>query len=202
MLVVIAVLVMLAILLMNSMARGIVTTDFKVICANNLKQNSTGFAAFAQENGNCFPWQVSATNGGTMDAAIQGNISQTFRLLSAHGFKPVTFICPADKSRRAAESQTAITEQNISYFLNLDVGTNKPARIVASGDRNLRVNGIPVKPGLFQANTMMDLSWTRDLHLTGGTLAFADGHVEFCRTDQLNAKLRDQGATEFRFVVP
>ena len=74
--------------------------------------------------------------------------------------------------------------------------------IILIGDRNLQIDGRPARPGLFNATTNHDLSWTRDLHRNGGNLGFADGHTEFCKTNALNTKFREQQVETSRLVIP
>ena len=149
-----------------------------------------------------FPWQVSATNGGTMELNEEGNVFPHFRTLAEFKLSPTLFVCPTDKSRKTAHSVTNVANENISYFLNLDAGTNTPVAIILIGDRNLQIDGRPARPGLFNATTNHDLSWTRDLHRVGGNLGFADGHVEWCRTNGLNNKFREQRVAASRLVIP
>jgi prepilin-type N-terminal cleavage/methylation domain-containing protein/prepilin-type processing-associated H-X9-DG protein len=174
----------------------------RVQCLSNLHQLQIGFIVWQTDRGASFPWQVSATNGGTMELNEAGNVFPHFRALAEYKLSPRQFVCPTDKFRKTADSVANATNENLSYFLNLDGGTNAPSSSILIGDRNLQIDGRPAGPGMFHATTNHDLSWTRDLHRVGGNLGFADGHGEFCRTNGLNNKFRDQRVASSRLVIP
>jgi prepilin-type N-terminal cleavage/methylation domain-containing protein/prepilin-type processing-associated H-X9-DG protein len=174
----------------------------RVECLSNLRQIQIGFIMWQTDHHDAFPWQVSTTNGGTMELDDEGNVFPHFRALAEHRLSPRQFVCPSDKSKTTAGSVTNVANENISYFLNLDAGTNTPAAIILVGDRNLQIDGRPANAGLFNATTNHYLSWTRDLHRVGGNLGFADGHAEWCRTNGLNNKFREQRVAASRLVIP
>lgn len=199
-LLVIAILFIIASMLLPGLAGSRPSPGIR--CLSNLRQNLIGLEIWQTDHSNALPWQISMTNGGTMESALRGNVSENFRVLLGCGANQTTFICPLDKSRRMAESNALIADQNISYFLNLNADTKSPTHSVVSGDRNLQADGKPVKPGLFNLKPEMDMNWTRELHMRGGYLAFADGHVEFCKTNQLAGKWREQGMATSQLLVP
>jgi prepilin-type processing-associated H-X9-DG protein len=126
-----------------------------------------------------------------------------YRMLSPYLHNPTVFICPAEARRRGVTNFSDLTRTNLSYFLNADVLlTNNPGASILAGDRNLQANGRAVTPGLFFLSTNLDVNWTRELHGMGGNLAFADGHVEFCRTTNLNEFVRKQITATNRLLVP
>src|ERR1041385_4920166 len=43
-------------------------------CAQNLHGDNVGWIAWSNDHDGCFPWQVPATNGGTMDFIPSGNV--------------------------------------------------------------------------------------------------------------------------------
>jgi prepilin-type processing-associated H-X9-DG protein len=71
-----------------------------------------------------------------------------------------------------------------------------------AGDRNLSANGQSVNPELFVMTTNFDMNWTFEIHLKGGNLAFADSHVEWVNTTQLNSVVQRQLLATNRLVVP
>jgi len=112
------------------------------------------------------------------------------------------FVCPADKTKFAATNYNSLREDNVSYFANVDATTNNPANTILAGDRNLSANSQLVKPGLFILTTNFDMNWTYEIHLKGGNLAFADSHVEWVNTTQLNSVVQRQLLATNRLVVP
>jgi len=239
----------------------------RVMCMSNQKQIALGIAMWKEDHGGQFPWQLSATNGGSMESISQGLVFPHFQTLPAEfadrrnmfmwltdrdnraatntpqvqneykslyfkmdlstnkppivvlvngqpakpgSFVVVTnfdsdvklFTCPADKGRHPATDLSQLRDANISYFLNVDASTNQSPVTMLLGDRNLQVNGQPVKPGLFMLTTNSDMSWTRELHSKGGSITFLDGHVEWVGTPRLNAIVQDQPLATTRLVVP
>ena len=202
-LVVIAVLLLLAVLLLPALPHG-VRIRGNVSCMNNLKQVDLASIMYASDYNEQFPWQISSKNGGTMEYVSSGQTSPHFRKLSNYGSNlPNRLVCPADKVKTVATNVDMLTDQNISYFLNVDAPfKNKPALTFLAGDRNLQMNGQAVKPGLFVLTTNLDMSWTREIHPSGGSLAFADGHVEFVQANNLNSIVQQQPLATNRLCIP
>jgi prepilin-type N-terminal cleavage/methylation domain-containing protein len=199
-LVVICVIAVLVALLLPALSRAHIKGG--PTCMNNLKQIDLGFLLWAGDNNGIFPWQISNTNGGTMEYAARGYAAPNFQILSDLTKWTQVFICPADKTKTAADDYTHFNNQNVSYFVNVDAVTNNPSFSILAGDRNLQANGQPVKPGLFELATNLEMSWTRELHLGGGCLAFEDGHIEFVRTNNLNSFVQQQRLATNRLCVP
>jgi prepilin-type N-terminal cleavage/methylation domain-containing protein/prepilin-type processing-associated H-X9-DG protein len=172
------------------------------ICMNHLKQTALGFWLYAGDNHDKFPMQVSVTNGGTKEFLYSNHTFPHYEKLSSCIPRPELLICPTDKNRRAATNYNELADKNLSYFLNADFSTNNPIVSILAGDRNLEADGQPVKPGLFILTTNLNLGWTHELHLTGGNLAFADGHVEFCKSTNLNSVVQRQSIVTNRLSVP
>jgi prepilin-type processing-associated H-X9-DG protein len=151
-----------------------------------------------------FPWQVSSTNGGTLEFATSG-VAVSYQAASNYLQAQVTrLVCPSDKTKRPATNFATLTEQNVSYFLDLDSVMHSTNSIL-SGDRHLQLNGIPVKPGLHTVTTNTSIAWTKELHysgkMIGGNLAYADGHVQYTR-ESLQRVIRQQPQVTNRFLVP
>jgi len=125
-----------------------------------------------------------------------------FQKLKNYRLEPRWFICPFETNRQAAVSFEALNDLNISYFLNADASTNNPSRTILAGDRFLQVKGQPIRPGLFVLTTNSNVSWTPNFHASGGSLAFADGHGEFGRNDNLNSIVQNQPLATNRLCVP
>jgi prepilin-type N-terminal cleavage/methylation domain-containing protein/prepilin-type processing-associated H-X9-DG protein len=171
-------------------------------CLNNLRQIDIGFLMYTGDNEGRFPMQFSITNGGTMEFLRSNQTFPHYQKLSQYFTNTGFLVCPGDKSRQAPVDYKTMGDTNLSYFLNADVSTNNPSNSILAGDRDLEVNSHPVPPGLFSASTNLDISFSRKFHLIGGGLAFADGHVEFCRTNNLNSLVHRQNLTTFRLSVP
>jgi prepilin-type processing-associated H-X9-DG protein len=171
-------------------------------CLNNLKQVDLAFQIYTSDNGGKFPIKVPVTNGGTMEFIYSGHTFPHFQKISAILHTPQILACPLDNERHAATNFEALNDLNISYFLNADISINNPSHSILAGDRFLQANGQQVKPGLFTLTTNFNMSWTPDLHIGRGNLAFADGHVEVSKKDDLNSTLQNQSLATNRLCVP
>jgi len=172
------------------------------VCMSNLKQVSLAFLIYAEDNRGHFPMQVPVANGGTMEFIYSDHAFPHFEKLRRYAPNPRLLICPFETNRQAAVSYEALTDLNISYFLNADASTNDASRSILAGDRFLQVNKQPIAPGLFVLPSNSNLSWTSGFHAQGGSLAFADGHVEFSHDDRLHSILQSQPLGTNRFCIP
>jgi prepilin-type N-terminal cleavage/methylation domain-containing protein len=205
-LVVIAIIAGLAALILPQLAGGSRSPTFA--CMSNLKQNDIGFIMWAGDHNQQFPWQVSATNGGTMELVSGGHVFPHFQALSNYVNSLSVFVCPTDKVKKIAAGYAELSDTNISYFINLDATTNTVTSLtILAGDRHLQANGQPVKPGLFLFTTNSAIGWTRELHSNNrtapvGVLVFTDGHAEAAVTKSLPAIFQRQDLATNRLVVP
>jgi prepilin-type N-terminal cleavage/methylation domain-containing protein len=179
---------------------------YMAMCMSNQKQIALGLIMFKDDHAGEYPWQDSATNGGSAEFTSSGQVSPHFRVLSAYfGKQARIFVCPTDKSRQEAASCLQLQETNISYFINLDALSNSAS--ILTGDRHLEADGKAVNPGLFVYSNNAVLNWTRELHgkvQNGpiGGLSFADGHAQFMRVKDLNSNFRNQPLVTNRLVIP
>jgi prepilin-type processing-associated H-X9-DG protein len=165
------------------------------VCINNLKQIDLAILMYEEEHKQ-LPWQTFGVN-------ITNASSQFGILLKYWKGYPQMFVCPSDKNKFVSINTNTLTEQNVSYFLNIDgTLTNNPSNTFLTGDRNLQADGQSVKAGLFILKTNFDMNWTREIHWRGGNLAFADGHVEFVITNHLNSAVRIQPIATNRLYIP
>ena len=172
-------------------------------CTANQREIAMALFIFSGDNNSQFPWQLSATNGGSMESIASGHVFPHFKPLSqAFACQTKLFICPIDKKKQMAANYTDLRDENISYFVNVDATTNKPSNSILSGDRFLEVSGQPVKTGLFIATSNLNINWMPSIHWGGGCLAFADGHVEFARTNELSSVIQKQPLATNRFIIP
>jgi prepilin-type N-terminal cleavage/methylation domain-containing protein len=210
-LVVIAIIAIMVALTLPQLSDGDRSPNFA--CMNNLKQNDLGFIMWAYDHQDQFPWQVSVTNGGTMELVSSGHAFPHFQSLSNYLRQTQMLVCPTDKAKKIATGFAELSDTNISYFINLDAGYNTnppltaPSLMVLAGDRHLEANGQPVKPGLFLFTTNLSMGWTHELHNYNknapvGVLAFTDGHVEAAVTKGLSAIFQRQCLATNRLVVP
>jgi len=172
----------------------------RISCMTNVKIIGLNILMYEQDNHGKFPISVSITNGGTMEYLERNQTFPHYQKLSADTNLLRFLVCPADKTRKAAASFTALTDTNISYSLNADVSNS--VQSIMTSDRHLRVNGQPVRHGTLVLATNMDIGWMPKQHMGGGVLGFADGHAEFCRSKDLNSIIQREGLATNRFSVP
>ena len=171
-------------------------------CMNNLKQIDIGFAMYAADNNGKPPMQFSTANGSAMESISSGKVFPSVQKISQYlGRNTGILICPSDIGRHAATNFEALTDLNISYFLNADVSTNDSSVSILAGDRNLEAVNQPVKPGLFVLSTNVFMRWTDDLHTRRGCLGFTDGRAKLVSTD-LNSIIRIQPLATNHLFVP
>jgi len=169
-------------------------------CMNNVRILGIDLLIYAADNHGKFPIRTSITNGGTMEYLERNQTFPHYQKLSADTHLLPFLVCPADKTRKAAASFTNLTDTNISYCLNADVSNSFQS--IMTSDRQLQVNGQPVRHGTLVLATNMDIGWMPKQHMGGGVLGFADGHAEFCRGKDLNSIIQRQGLATNRFSVP
>ena len=172
-------------------------------CTANQREIAMALFIFSGDNNSQFPWQLSATNGGSLESIASGHVFPHFKPLSqAFADQTKLFICPIDKKKQIAANYAELRDENISYFVNVDATTNKPSNSILSGDRFLEVSGQPVKTGLFIITSNLNINWMPSIHWGDGYLAMADGHAEFVKTSELISAIQRQPLATNRFVVP
>jgi prepilin-type processing-associated H-X9-DG protein len=180
---------------------------FTAVCMNNQRQQALGFVMFIDDHAYTFPWQLSITNGGTLEMIPSGHACPHYAVLSNYvsaATRAQILVCPTDKAKyRATNYFAPFSDENISYFLNVDSqATNHPVDTIIAGDRDLKLNGQDVGTGLLPTSRNLDIRWSGTLHPHGGVLAFADGHVRSTKIDGLNAVFARQLLATNRLVVP
>lgn len=204
-LVVIAIIAILAAMLLPTFHTG--GGSPRIGCMNKLRQIDIAFLMFSQDNGGKFPMQIPAQDGGTAEFIYTDHTFPHFEKVRKYLGGPMplkVLVCPKDQSRQVATNYEAFCDLNISYFLNTDASLtlSNPTAVIFAGERNLAVNRQPVKAGLLTVTTNLDLNWTGEFHLNGGNLAFADGHVEWSKTNELNSWVQRQPLAANRFSIP
>src|SRR5579863_5265681 len=168
-LIILLVLMLLVVLMLPYLAGGGPAKGAQ--CRSNQQQITVGFILWDSDNAGKFPWQVSETNQGAMEASARGDVVAGYKTLQGYLQWPPVFVCPTDPSRTAATNFLSLGNQNLSYFINFDGvarATNAFAGIM-TGDRHLSADGTPVKPGLFTYSTNMVMGWTTELHSLAAT---------------------------------
>ena len=163
-------------------------------CITNLKQIGLAHRMWANDHNDKYPMAVSVTNGGSMEMAITGNVTQTFLAMSNELCTPVVLICPQDTNHQIAKNLTAtniwssLSNQNISYFVGVDADESDPQRVL-SGDSNFKISGVPVKSGLLEIYTNTPIAWSTDRHKFTGYVGLADGSVQSVTSSNLSSFL-------------
>jgi len=148
----------------------------RIDCINNLKEIGLACKIWEQDYGDKFPYEVSVTNGGTMEVSDQA--WRTFQVMSNVLCTPKILVCPNDAARpRAATNFTADLKNHLSYFVGLDGDDSFPLAIL-SGDDNLPLNGTHVPSGLVTITNYSQLSWIPGRHSQSGYVGFADGSAQ------------------------
>jgi hypothetical protein len=173
----------------------------ETVCANNLRAISQGFAAFANEHRERYPWQLGVAE---WNSPFREGLWYKFVAISNYLHTPRLLADPADQ-RMPNEPMLSIASSwglatgglmnpnyrnnAVSYFVTQYATPLHPQTFV-SGDRNL------FSPGLFSPNTPFGTSqvldpattrWSDRVHANVGHVAFTDGAVE--RTD--STRLRE-----------
>jgi hypothetical protein len=200
--IIIAVLLVLVAVFLPALHRPI-SRATRIVCVNNLKQIGLAYRIWAGDNGDIYPMGVSVTNGGSMEMVATGNVIRTFQVMSNELSIPKILICPDDSSRfYAANFGDGLASSNISYFVSVDVTNAMNPQMILSGDRNLQIGGVPVKPGLQQLWTNDPVSWSASIHATVGNIGLADGSVQQITTRMLRLSLQGTGFATNRFAIP
>lgn len=168
-------------------------------CQNNLKQIGLSLRTWSIDHNGELPWQVPATNGGSLEFVPFGNPAPHFQVMSNELHTTKLLICPGDL-RQQALNFGSLSSQNVSYFLSMDATVSLPNSIT-SGDRNLTVGTKPCSPGSHTLSTNLLLTWGRDIHRREGNLLFADGHVETA-SNNLGLIIQRQMMPSNRVSVP
>jgi hypothetical protein len=200
--VVLAVLVVLAILHVNNEDKeSWRRKTLRINCVNNLKEISLAYRIWAGDNNGKFPFEISVTNGGSMELAATGDVVTTFQIVSNELTTPKLLICPADIERfPPAKNFTTQLVGKISYFVGLNASANFPQSLF-SGDDNFAIGGVPVKSGLLELSTNSPISWTTARHKFVGNIGLADGSVQQLTQNGLHQAFQQAGITN-RLAIP
>jgi len=175
-------------------------TSCRLNCTNNLKQIGLSFKTWSLDNNDLLPMQVPGTNGGSMEATMQGLAFPSFQAMSNELSTPKILVCPQDEKRSPATSFASLTDKQLSYFL-----CKNPAEAgtpgLLTGDRNL-TNALVLGTRAISFTTVLSLSWTKEMHSRQGNVGFADGSVVQFRNGEFTLKRDGQEVSTNRLLVP
>jgi prepilin-type N-terminal cleavage/methylation domain-containing protein len=203
-LVVIAIIAVLASLLLSAISSSKAKAK-QIACVNNLKQVSLGLKMWAADNNDKFPWNLSVTNGGTMELSDESWVDH-FRFASNELSTPHLLHCSSDLKKRPAPGWAdADGDMHVSYFIGLLASERLPQTILL-GDRNVTggSGGLDTRWSKFMGSSI-DAAWDKNLHERRGNLALADGSVQQTKTETLRAQINTTfayGLTNIVFSKP
>ena len=195
--------VVLAIMAAMLLPHASIHNSTRIQCCNDLKEIAIDYKLWAADNHDKYPFQVSVTNGGTMEVANQA--WQTYAVMSNYLNTPRILVCPVDNARMPAATNFDRTnlESHISYFIGLDADETHPQAIM-SGDDNLTLDTLPIRPGRFTLPRHSTVTWNTGRHYPGGNIGFADGHVEIGNSNSLAKIITNAtaGTNRLQLVFP
>jgi prepilin-type processing-associated H-X9-DG protein len=201
-LVVIVVLVVLVVVLLPSLAPRAKIDARRAPCINNLKQIALGLKVWEGDHGDKNPMQLSVTNWGARELALNGDVSGVFRTMSNELTWPTLLVCPEDTDRIAAVNfATDFDNSKISYFVGVDATDTLP-QMLLSGDDNFAIGGTLIKSGILELSTNAPITWTADRHENRGNIGLADGSVSQMDDKQLVQRLIKTGIATNRLAIP
>lgn len=171
----------------------------RIECDNNLKQIALGLRLSATNQHGLFPMQVGTNRDGS-PLIPKGGAAEYWIQTMGRGVKPKILVCPSD-TRRPARSLAELKNDNISYFMGLDIDETRPLMLLA-GDRNLTVNRVPVKSGLLIVTTNDMLGMTEKLHGDSVNIALVDGSVQIVGRARLKVFSAGFGNITNHLLIP
>jgi hypothetical protein len=171
-------------------------------CRENQRQIGLAFKTWSLDAMAAFSTHTPLKSGGSADLIASGKVFVHFSILSNQLSTPKLLVCPADRAKKAASRfDSVFSDNNVSYFVGVDAEENNPGDFL-SGDRNLAVGGVALRPGLFTLRTNAPLTWTDAIHHSCGNMALTDGSVQLFDLVKLAAAVRTQKSDTNRLAIP
>ncbi len=174
------------------------------ICKTNLKEIALAIRRTGMDSYANYGLARSTNVGGTKEFVKGADAYQHFRAISNELGSVKLLVCPVD-SRRPAISFQNLSNENLSYFVNLDADPTKPNAFL-SGDRQLmsypsRIDGMLI-PGAGKKS-----EWNTNLHVAlgqppKGTVVLSDGSVSSYSSKALVEQFTNQYNLKVRFLFP
>jgi prepilin-type N-terminal cleavage/methylation domain-containing protein/prepilin-type processing-associated H-X9-DG protein len=207
-LVVIAIIAILAAMLLPALAKAQASAK-RVSCLNNLRQTALSFKVWSQDNAGRYPWMLRVDQGGTQpggrsapededEIGSQEGLESPyhqFMFLADYMASPKSMACPSDLTAIPQPTWPLFITNGIlglSYFAGLCASESAPRNLLA-GDRNLTnlafLSVCTNAGGMSGRTIQVTSSWSKEMHKTGGNIAFADGSAEFLTTTRLQKQV-------------
>ncbi|HUS35573.1 MAG TPA: type II secretion system protein [Verrucomicrobiae bacterium] len=201
-LVVIAIIAILAGMLLPALAASKAKAK-RINCVNNWKQTALAFRSWGVDNKDKLPWNLSFTNGGSMNSF---DWTDHFRVASNELASPKILVCPADKEKKPGTNWVNLNgDDNVSCFVGILSSEERPETILL-GDRNVTGGDGGLDPSWNRfMGSSIDAAWDKTLHVLQGNIALADGSVQQVKTLGLRAQISaafGAGLTNVTFAKP
>ena len=176
-------------------------------CHNIQRSVALGFRVFANDNGEKFPFAVS-------NSLAYGNVVQAWlhsQTMSSELGSARILLCPSDRERllniksdfgSGASGLGSAGNAAVSYAPSLDADQTRPNAVLLI-DRNLVTNTWNLRGSLLLAiSNGPPLEWDQRIHGFSGNAALADGSVGMLSNPDLAARVRVQGLSTNRLLLP
>jgi hypothetical protein len=172
-------------------------------CYWNQRQITLAFRVWAGDHGDKYPMQVSETNWGAKELALNGDVAGIFCTMSNELSTPKYLFCPFDKQRKAAANfGSGFNRTHVNYFVGIDAELKSPSKMILTGDDNLLVKENPISSGLVNLSTNASVTWTQERHDGNGWVGFADGSVRRIDGTSLQQIFQSTGLATNRLAIP
>lgn len=216
-LVVIAIIAILAALLLPALARA-KSKAYRVSCLNNLHQLQICWNLYGDDHNSTLPMNYATSATSLSNAWILGNAKTDMTasnietgVLFPYNRGIGIYHCPADRSTITGTALTRFRSYSMCDWLYgndfwVSFVATRMSQLLYPGPSSTWVfideNDQSIDNGSFGMAILGEwrwINWPSSLHDLGGTLSFADGHVECWRWRDKNALVVDQS---FWYSVP